>query len=76
MTVYVIMEKRAGFSFVVFPPKTDRGMEKLCGENGVLDHCMHCTRIISLALMARAARTLGGIWMCFPRLRPTANARP
>ena len=38
--------------------------------------CMHCTRIISLALMARAARTSGGIWMYFPRSRPTANARP
>ncbi len=38
MKVSEIMEKRAAFSFEVFPPKTDRGMEKLCGENGVLDH--------------------------------------
>ena len=38
MKVSEIMEKRAAFSFEVFPPKTDKGMEKLCGENGVLDH--------------------------------------
>ena len=38
MKVSEIMEKRAAFSFEVFPPQTDRGMEKLCGENGVLDH--------------------------------------
>ena len=38
MKVSEIMEKRAAFSFEVFPPKTDKGMEKLCGEGGVLDH--------------------------------------
>ena len=39
MKVSEIMEKRAAFSFEVFPrERTDRGMEKLCGENGVLDH--------------------------------------
>ena len=38
MSVAEIYENRATFSFEVFPPKTDRGMEKLCGENGVLDH--------------------------------------
>ena len=31
------MEKRNAFSFEVFPPKTDVGMEKLCGEGGVLE---------------------------------------
>ncbi|MGN0785576.1 MAG: methylenetetrahydrofolate reductase [Candidatus Aphodomorpha sp.] len=31
------MKKRAAFSFEVFPPKTDVGMEKLCGDGGVLD---------------------------------------
>lgn len=38
MTVPEILEERAAFSFEVFPPKTDVGMEKLCGEGGVLDH--------------------------------------
>ena len=32
-----ILDKRAAFSFEVFPPKTDVGMEKLCGEGGVLE---------------------------------------
>ena len=38
MTVPEIMEKRSAFSFEVFPPKTDAGMEKLCGKGGVLEH--------------------------------------
>ncbi len=38
MTVPEILEERAAFSFEVFPPKTDVGMEKLCCEGGVLDH--------------------------------------
>ena len=37
MNVAEIMENRSAFSFEVFPPKTDVGMEKLCGEGGVLD---------------------------------------
>ena len=37
MNVAEIMEKRNAFSFEVFPPKTDVGMEKLCGEGGVLE---------------------------------------
>ena len=36
MNVAEIMEKRNAFSFEVFPPKTDAGMEKLCGEGGVM----------------------------------------
>ena len=76
MKVSEIMEKRAAFSFEVFPPKTDRGMEKLCGENGVLDHLYALHPDYISCTYGAAARTLGGIWMCFPRLRPTANARP
>ncbi len=38
MTVPEILEERAAFSFEVFPPKTDVGMEKLCSDGGVLDH--------------------------------------
>ena len=37
MSVAEIYEERAAFSFEVFPPKTDVGMEKLCGEGGVLE---------------------------------------
>ena len=37
MRIPEIFEKRAAFSFEVFPPKTDVGMEKLCGDGGVLD---------------------------------------
>ena len=37
MNVAEIMEQRNAFSFEVFPPKTDVGMEKLCGEGGVLE---------------------------------------
>ena len=37
MRIPEIMKKRAAFSFEVFPPKTDVGMEKLCGDGGVLD---------------------------------------
>ena len=37
MSVKDVMAKRRAFSFEVFPPKTDKGMEKLCGEGGVLD---------------------------------------
>ena len=36
MSVAEIYEERATFSFEVFPPKTDVGMEKLCGTDGVL----------------------------------------
>ena len=39
MNVAEIMEQRNAFSFEVFPPKTDVGMEKLCGEGGVLTAC-------------------------------------
>lgn len=38
MNIPEIFEQRSAFSFEVFPPKTDVGMEKLCGEDGVLDH--------------------------------------
>jgi methylenetetrahydrofolate reductase (NADPH) len=31
------MKKRMAFSFEVFPPKTDAGMEKLVGKDGVLE---------------------------------------
>ena len=37
MKVSDIMKKRMAFSFEVFPPKTEVGMTKLCGEDGVLD---------------------------------------
>ncbi len=37
MRVTDIMAKRMAFSFEVFPPKTDVGMEKLIGKGGVLD---------------------------------------
>ncbi|MDR0819907.1 MAG: methylenetetrahydrofolate reductase [Oscillospiraceae bacterium] len=32
-----IMKERMAFSFEVFPPKTDKGMETLTGKGGVLD---------------------------------------
>ena len=38
MSVADILKDRMAFSFEVFPPKTDAGMAKLCGEGGVLDH--------------------------------------
>ena len=37
MSVTDIMNKRMAFSFEVFPPKTDAGMDKLVGKDGVLD---------------------------------------
>lgn len=37
MKVQEIMDKRMAFSFEVFPPKTDSGMEKLIGNGGVLE---------------------------------------
>lgn len=37
MNVIDIMARRMAFSFEVFPPKTDVGMEKLTGRNGVLE---------------------------------------
>lgn len=37
MRIPEIFKKRAAFSFEVFPSKTDVGMEKLCGDGGVLD---------------------------------------
>ncbi|MDR0858617.1 MAG: methylenetetrahydrofolate reductase, partial [Oscillospiraceae bacterium] len=36
-TVPEIMKKRMAFSFEVFPPKTDKGMETLTAPGGVLD---------------------------------------
>ena len=37
MNVAQILKKRRIFSLEVFPPKTNAGMEKLCGEGGVLE---------------------------------------
>ena len=37
MTVKEILNRRPALSFEVFPPKTDLGMERLCGEGGVLE---------------------------------------
>ncbi|NLM84235.1 MAG: 5,10-methylenetetrahydrofolate reductase [Clostridiales bacterium] len=37
MKVTDILNQRMAFSFEVFPPKTDNGMEKLCGKGGVLE---------------------------------------
>ena len=37
MSVMDILDDRSAFSFEVFPPKTDAGMEKLCGAGGVLE---------------------------------------
>ena len=37
MKVTDIMAKRMAFSFELFPPKTDAGMQKLIGKDGVLD---------------------------------------
>ena len=36
MSVMDIMKERCALSFELFPPKTDAGMEKLCGNGGVL----------------------------------------
>ena len=38
MSVADNIDERRAFSFEVFPPKTDAGMEKLIGEGGVLEH--------------------------------------
>jgi methylenetetrahydrofolate reductase (NADPH) len=43
MKVTDIMAKRMVFSFELFPPKTDTGMEKLIGKDGVLDKL--CTKL-------------------------------
>lgn len=37
MSVGDILREREAVSFEIFPPKTDAGMEKLCGAGGVLD---------------------------------------
>lgn len=37
MKITQIMKERMAFSFEVFPPKTDAGMEHLAGSGGVLD---------------------------------------
>ena len=37
VSVKDILKERMAFSFEVFPPKTDKGMEKLCSPGGVLD---------------------------------------
>ena len=34
MSPMEIFDKRSAFSFEVFPPKTDVGVEKICGESG------------------------------------------
>lgn len=38
MKVSDIIRDRLVLSFEVFPPKTDEGMEKLCGKGGTLEH--------------------------------------
>ncbi|NMA25105.1 MAG: 5,10-methylenetetrahydrofolate reductase, partial [Clostridiales bacterium] len=40
MSVVDIMKKRMCFSFELFPPKTDKGEEKLLQKGGVLDQLM------------------------------------
>ena len=50
MSVMDALRRRAALSFEVFPPKTDAGMEALCGDGGVLGQlyalrpdCICCT---------------------------------
>lgn len=50
MSVMDALNRRAALSFEVFPPKTDAGMEALCGEDGILErldtlrpHSIFCT---------------------------------
>lgn len=57
MNVAEIMEQRNAFSFEVFPPKTDVGMEKLCGEGGVLEKLYTLNPDYISAPTALAART-------------------
>ena len=37
MSVMDLIRDRMAFSFEVFPPKTDLGLQRLCGEGGVID---------------------------------------
>lgn len=37
MSVVDIMDQRSALSFELFPPRSDLGMERLCGEGGVLE---------------------------------------
>lgn len=37
MKITQVMKQRSVLSFEVFPPKTDMGMERLCGRGGVLE---------------------------------------
>ncbi len=38
MGIKELFMERMVFSLEVFPPRTEKGMEKLCGQDGVLDH--------------------------------------
>lgn len=74
MSVADIYEKRATFSFEVFPPKTDVGMEKLCGKDGVLDKLYTLEPDYISCTYGAAAPTSARIWRFWTRSRRTASA--
>ena len=47
MSVKDIFSKRAAFSFEVFPPKTDVGMEKLCAARGLAGRLIPVPRALT-----------------------------
>ena len=76
MSVADIYEKRATFSFEVFPPKTDVGMEKLCGKDGVLDKLYTLEPDYIPVPTAPAAPTSARIWKFWTRSRRMAKCTP
>ena len=46
MKVTEIMAERSAFSFEVFPPKTDVGMDKLCKDGGCPVKVLHTVNSI------------------------------
>jgi hypothetical protein len=82
MKVTDIMAKRMAFSFEVFPPKTDAGMEKLSGKEGVLEKLYTLRPPICAVSRYSAAGRTGEPWYCIESMRergcstrtPQANA--
>ena len=56
MGISETMQQRNTLSFEVFPPKTDIGMNKLCGDNGVLDKMAHIAFVLLQSLRIYSSR--------------------
>lgn len=76
MSVADILDERRAFSFEVFPPKTDAGMEKLIGEGGVLEHLYELNPDYISCTYSAGGGNVARTWKCWMQSRLPARPLP